>query len=386
MRFTTFGSTGIKISALGFGCMRFPMIKVNGRDVVDEDQVAEMIHRAYALGVNYYDSAYFYCNGLSEAALGKALQGFRDQVLVSTKSPGHLLKKPGDFRRILEEQLQRLGTDVIDFYHFHGIGYDKFFAIDKLTNWQSEAFRAREEGLIRQISFSFHDRPENMIKLIDLGLFTSVLCQYNAIDRSNEPSIAYARAAGLGTVVMGPLGGGRVSGLPADVAARLGVQVKSNAELALRFVFANPHIDCALSGMASLAMVEENAAIAARGDPLSQLEVKAINELMAENAKLAQLYCTGCGYCMPCPAQVNIPHTFKMMNIYRIYGIKEYARSGYADIGVNQWLPGKLADACTACGLCETKCPQKLPIRKQLKESHEALASPASAPPAALPG
>jgi len=374
MRYRTFGKTGIKISALGFGCMRFPMIKIGERDVVDEDKVVEMIHRAYALGINYYDSAYFYCGGLSEAALGKALKGFRHKVVVSTKSPGHLLKKLGDFRRILEEQLQRLGTDFIDFYHFHGIGYDRFHEIDKLTNWKNEAFRAREEGLIKHISFSFHDRPENMIKLIDLGLFTSVLSQYNAIDRNNEASIAYAKAAGLGTVVMGPLGGGRVSGLPADVAARLGVQVKSSAELALRFVFANPHIDCAISGMENLAMLEENAAVASRGDPLSPAEVNAVNDMMAENAKLAQLYCTGCGYCMPCPEQVNIPHTFKMMNIYKIYGIQEYARAGYADIGVNQWIPGKRADACTACGLCETKCPQKLPIRQQLKESHQALA------------
>lgn len=373
MRYKAFGKTGIQISALGFGCMRLPMIKAGGQNVVDVDKVIEMVHRAHALGVNYFDTAYFYCNGLSEAALGKALKGIREKVYVSTKSPGHLLKKPGDYRRLLEEQLQRLECEYIDFYHFHGIGFENFHETDKRTHWLSEAVRAREEGLIRRVSFSFHDRPENMVKLIDLGLFTSVLCQYNAIDRSNEASLAYASARGLGTVVMGPLGGGRVSGLPGELAARLGVKVRSSAELALRFVFSNPHIDCALSGMENLAMLEENAAVASRGDPLSQDEVKAINDMMEENAKLAQLYCTGCGYCLPCPAQVNIPHIFRMMNNYRIYGIKEYARKGYADIGVNEWIPGNKADACTECGLCETKCPQKLPIRAQLKESHQAL-------------
>lgn len=375
MRYTPLGNTGINISALGFGCMRFPMTKVGDRSVIDQDQVTAMIHRAHELGVNYFDTAYFYCGGLSEAALGKALKGLRHKVHVSTKSPGHLLKKPGDYRRTLEEQLARLDTDYLDVYHFHGIGFDNFHETDKKTNWLAEARQARSEGLIRAIAFSFHDAPENMARLIDLGLFASVLFQYNAIDRSNERSIAYAKSKGLGTIAMGPLGGGRVSGLPRELAERLGVKVKSSAELALRFVLSNPSIDCALSGMETLQMVEENAAVASRNEALTPDEVKAINAMMTENEKLAQLYCTGCNYCMPCPSGVNIPHIFKMMNNYRIYGVVDYARKGYADIGVNEWIPGKKADACTDCGACETKCPQKLPIRDQLKESHQALSA-----------
>jgi uncharacterized protein len=373
MLYKEFGNTGIEISSLGFGCMRFPMVKVNDKDVVDEDKTTQMIHRAYELGVNYYDTAWFYCGGQSEVALGKALKGFRDKVYVSTKSPGHLVHKPGDYRRILEEQLKKLDMDFVDFYHFHGVGYDSFLETDKKSGWLKEAQQAKEEGLIRHISFSFHDKPESMIKLVDTGHFASVLCQYNVIDRSNEKAIAHARAKGLGVVVMGPLGGGRVAALPKEVAKQLGINVSSSVEMALRFVFATEGIDCALSGMSSLEMVEENAAIASRGEALSEGEVEAINKLMEQNKKLSELYCTGCAYCMPCPAEVNIPHIFQMMNYHKVYGITDFAANGYAEIGKNPWVKGNRADACTECGICETKCPQKIQIREQLKETHTAL-------------
>lgn len=373
MRYKKFGNTGIEISVLGFGCMRFPTIQTGTKEHVDEDKTIEMLHRAYELGVNYFDTAYFYCEGQSEIVLGKALKGIRDKVIVSTKSPGHLVKKQGDYRRILEEQLKKLDMDVIDFYHFHGIGYDNFYKTNDASGWLKEAQKAKEEGLIKHISFSFHDEPESMIKLTDTGLFESVLCQYNAIDKSNAAGIAHAKKKGLGVVVMGPLGGGRVSGMPAEIAARLGIKVKSSAELALRFVLANPGIDCALSGMSSLQMVEENVATASNSEPLSESETNAINAMMTENEKLANLYCTGCSYCMPCPAEVNIPHIFRTMNYYRVYGTEEYARNEYAQIG-NQWVTGKNASACTECGACEKKCPQKLKIREQLKESHRTLA------------
>ncbi|MBN2012551.1 aldo/keto reductase [candidate division KSB1 bacterium] len=375
MIYKEFGNTGVQISSLGFGCMRLPMVKVNGKNTIDQEKVSVMLQRAYELGVNYFDSAYFYNEGLSEAALGKSVKDFRDKIYISTKSPGHLIKKPGDYRRILEEQMQRLDMDYIDFYHFHGIGYDNFLATDKNSGWIKDADQAKSEGLIRHISFSFHDNAANMKKLIDLGLFESVLCQYSVVDRANEHAMAYAKEKGLGVVVMGPLGGGRVTGLPKEVSASLGIQVQSNAELALRFVFANPNVDCALSGMEHISMVEENATISARREPLSPQEVSAISGMMKENEQLAELYCTGCGYCMPCPSDVNIPHIFRMMNYYKIYNIVNYARKGYAEIGTNPWVPGNRADACTECGTCEDKCPQKIQIIDQLKESHRALSA-----------
>lgn len=368
MHYRPFGSkSGISISRLGFGSMRLPMTEVDGKSVVDEDQAIAIIHRAFELGVNYIDSAWMYCGGQSEVVVGKALKGWRDKVYVSTKYP---VGNEKGYRELLETQLQRLDIDYLDFYHFHGIG-QWFLDHEKRDQFVAEAVMAKEDGLIRNISFSFHDKPEVMARIIDLGIFSSVLCQYNLLDRANEDALANAKAQGLGTVVMGPVGGGRIAGLPMDVAEKHGIAVRSSAELALRFVFANPNVDCALSGMGTLAMVEENAATAANAAPLSPDEVAAVNAAMEENKRLADLYCTGCNYCTPhCPEEVNIPHIFQAMNYYRVYGLKEHAQNHYNAIG-GQWVKGKKADACVECGTCEEYCPQKIAIREQLKECLE---------------
>lgn len=375
MIYRPLGNTGMKISSLGFGCMRLPMMEKGKKKIVDQDKVDQMFQRAFELGVNYFDTAWFYNDFLSEAAVGKALKPIRDKVYVSTKCPSHLVKEPGDYTNFLKQQLERLDMDYVDVYHFHGIGYDKFLKIEKETGWLAEACKAKEEGLIKHIAFSFHDKPENMIKLIDLGHFESVLCQYNLIDQSNKEAIEYAKKKGLGVIVMGPLGGGRVSGLPIELTKELNIGVQSSVELALRFVFSNPHVDCALSGMENMAMLEENARHSEKRSELAPEEVTVLKSVMENNSKLADLYCTGCNYCMPCPFDVNIPHIFKMMNYHRVYNIKDYAIKGYADIGSSQFVKGKQADACTDCGVCETKCPQKIEIRKQLKESHKALSA-----------
>ncbi len=366
MRYTPFGTkSGVQISRLGFGSMRLPMTDVDGKQVVDEDKAIPLMHRAFELGINYVDSAWFYCDHLSEYTVGKALKGWRDRVFLSTKYP---VGNEKGYRELLEVQLGKLDTDYIDFYHFHGIG-EWFLTHERRDEFIREALQAKEEGLVRHISFSFHDKPEALPKLVDLGFFESVLCQYNLLDRANEPGLAYAKAHGLGTVVMGPVGGGRIAGLAPEIAAQLGIQVHSSAELALRFVLANPNVDCALSGMHELAQVEENAAVASNAAPLDDREVAEINASMAENKRLAELYCTGCNYCGPhCPQEINIPHIFSAMNNYRIYGLKEFARGQYHAIGASQWVKGHKADACTECGACEEHCPQHIAIREQLKE------------------
>ncbi|MBC7765468.1 MAG: aldo/keto reductase [Hyphomonadaceae bacterium] len=374
MQYRAFGKTGIHISALGFGAMRLPQMTVGEKTEWDVEESIRMIHRAVDLGVNYIDTAPLYCDGQSEIIVGKALKGIRDQVYLSTKNGIGQDDSGEHFTERLEKSLQNLDTDYIDFYHMWGINWQQYGdKIDVKNGPLQAAFKAKEQGLIKHLSFSFHDNPENMFKLIDTGHFETLLCQYNLLDRGNEDGIAYAHEKGLGVVIMGPVAGGRL-GAPSQIIQKLMPKaMASSAEIALRFVLANQSVSCALSGMSSMLMVEENCRTASNEKHLSAQEVQAIKHSMTENKQLADLYCTGCGYCMPCPHDVNIPHNFSLMNYHRVYGLTEFAKQEYANIGTNPWIKGKKAEACVNCGICEDKCPQKIAIRKQLAETVEAL-------------
>jgi predicted aldo/keto reductase-like oxidoreductase len=194
------------------------------------------------------------------------------------------------------------------------------------------------------------------------------------MDRNKEPGIALAHEMGLGTVIMGPVGGGRLGTPTKAILDLLPGKFTSSAELALRFVLANKSVNVALSGMSTIEQLEENVRVADNTTPLSADEFSSIESMMKENERLAGLYCTGCKYCMPCPKGLNIPAIFSMMNYHRVYQITDYARKSYADIGKLPWTKYENAAACSECGECETKCPQKIPVREQLKETHKVLA------------
>ncbi|MFB3897138.1 MAG: aldo/keto reductase [bacterium] len=373
MEYREFGKMGIKLSRLGFGAMRLP--HVQGEKEVDVEKSVQIIHRAFELGVNYIDTAYMYNDYQSENIVGQAVKSWKNhKIYVSTKNP-----KSGEtgavWRACLEEQLKKLDLPFIDIYHMHGITWKQYEEnISKPGGPMDEARRAKREGLIHHICFSFHDTPDKLVKLVDTGNYESVTVQYNLLDRSNEKEIEYAHEKGLGVVVMGPVGGGRLAAPSEPLMNLIPGGVKSTAEAALRFVLANPNVDVAISGMNTIEMVEENCAIASRTDGLSPSEIKKIQEMLEENKRLADLYCTGCNYCMPCPNEVNIPVNFRYMNYHRVYGMTETAKRLYGKIGAeNWWIKGKNASACIECGQCEPKCPQKIPIIKQLKETHETL-------------
>jgi predicted aldo/keto reductase-like oxidoreductase len=373
MTYRTFGSTGLEISALGFGSMRLPLTNIGSEQYVDIDRAVEVIRHAFELGVNYIDSGLLYCSQQSEIAVGRALRGWREKVTVTTKATKNRMANRGDLRRMLDHQLQRMEIDYFDFYCFHGVGWENFHAIDEKTGWIADMTRAKDEGLVKRIGFSFHDEPENMKKLIDLGCFEMVTCQYNYLDQRNADSMAYAHEKGLGVVVMGPVGGGRLAGLPGFLRDRDDTDVSNASALALRFVLSNPSVHVALSGMGSVEMVAQNAAAVEAG-PLSAADLEALNRLVEKTRKLADLYCTGCGYCMPCEHGVNIPRRFEAMNYYKVYGLEDHARTTYRQTRERDAKTDGGGE-CVACGECEKKCPQKLPIIDQLGETEAALAS-----------
>ena len=367
MQYRNFGKTGLRISALGFGAMRLPM----KGEHVDEDKAIETIHRAFELGVNYIDSAYFYNNHESEMVVGKALKGWRDKIIVSTKNPDGSVDA-ATWRKVLEEQLRKLDVDKIDVYHFHGLNWSEFEDhITRPGGAMEAARKAQDEGLFTYLSFSFHDSPEALVKLVDTGEFTSVTCQYNLLDRANEPGIARAHEKGMGVVIMGPVGGGRLGAPSPEIQQLLPGGSKSTPEIALRFVLSNPNVSCAISGMSEVKMVEENCATASREEPLSQEERAAVLAQLEEKRKLAELYCTGCEYCLPCPHGVDIPKNFSAMNAYRVYGLKDHAARRYRELAEKN----ASAAFCEECGQCEPKCPQKIPIIDQLKETEKTLGS-----------
>ncbi len=375
MQYVPFGKTGIMVSRLGFGCMRLPYDEKDGVKVFNTEKGVEMLHRAMELGVNYFDTAPYYCDKQSEIIVGKALKGRRDKVYLSTKNP--IENDSGDdFEKRLETSLTKLDTDYIDFYHFWGIDLETYDTkIVAKDGPLARALKLKEQGLIRHISFSFHDDAENLVKILQRGegIFSSVLCQYNLLDRSNEEGMALANEQGLGVVVMGPVGGGRLGAPSQVIRDLLPGKVESSAEVAMRFVFNNPNVHIALSGMENIAMLEENSRLASNIQPLSQEEQSRVESMMAENKRLSELYCTGCNYCMPCPAGINIPEVFKIMNYHRVYKITDYAKDQYAMIGKVDWMKYENASACVDCGACEDKCPQHLKIRDQLRQTHEAL-------------
>jgi len=170
---------------------------------------------------------------------------------------------------------------------------------------------------------------------------------------------------------MGPVGGGRLGAPSPEIQALLPGKSKRTPEIALRFVLSNPNVTCALSGMETIEMVEQNVATASREEPLSDEERQAVLAQLEEKRKLADLYCTGCGYCMPCPHGVDIPGNFAAMNAYRVYGLKEHAASRYRKLATKE----ASAASCQECGECEPKCPQKIAIIDQLEETDKALGS-----------
>jgi predicted aldo/keto reductase-like oxidoreductase len=366
------GNTGRRVSRLGFGAMRLPMTGEGDAAVVNRDLAIPMIHRAFEGGVNYIDTAVGYCNQDSQRAVGEALKGWRDRITLSTKNHSFTHDESA-WWTMLEQSLERLQTDRIDVYNHHGVNRQSFdeFVLPSMSRWMH---KAKDQGLIRHIACSFHDSNDALKHIVASGYPEVITLQYNLLDRQLEEGIALAHQKGIGVIVMGPVAGGRLGA--ADEGGTLSAVVpgiRRVPELALRFVLGNPNVDVALSGMSTMTQVEENLATASDPLAISDADRAAVAEHLVRLKRMADLYCTGCGYCQPCPHGVAIARIFGIYNLGRIYGLWDTAKRSYSAIGVPAWDKARKADACVQCGECEKKCPQKIPIRAQLMDAGEQL-------------
>jgi len=363
VQYREYGKTGKRVSALGYGAMRLPFD--------DPEESVALLQLGMDLGINYIDSAFGYGQGRSETCVGQAIKNRRDKVYIATKNPLRDDTPEGWWQR-LETSLERFQTDHIDFYKVvHGMSWEDYTRLYE-KQLHRLALKAQEQGMIGHLAFSCHDTPENMMKLIDTGVFDGMLMQYNLLDRTNEEVIAYAHERGMGVEIMGPVGGGRLGMASEQIESMLSGQV-TTPELALRFVLSNPGVTVAFSGMSTREQVEQNSAVAERSEPLSDEEMSAIRAALVENERLSELYCTGCGYCLPCPEAVAIPDIFSAMNLHRVWGLTDAARERYGRLGPDNRRGKMDVSACMECGQCEEKCPQHIRIREQLKETQRAL-------------
>lgn len=373
MLYRQLGRTGYRVSQLGFGAMRLPMVGQGDEARVNRDLAIPMFHLAFEMGVNYVDTAVGYGNHDSQRAVGEAIKGRRDKLVVSTKNP-YYDESEKEWWQNLEDSLQHLGVDYIDIYNHHGLRWKTYVEHiePRVSKWMQ---KAKDQGLIRHICCSFHDDNEALINVVNSGYVDVITLQYNILHRVLEEGIAYAHQKGIGVVVMGPVGGGRL-GADSKTLAEIIPGISRVPELALRFVLSNPSVSIALSGMSTMQQVEENLRVASDTVSLRDGDRAAIDEHLSRLKGLADLYCTGCEYCMPCPNEVGISGIFRAYNLARVYGLWDHSRKAYSRMQKNAGKPNRPrpADACTDCGACEPKCPQNIPIRKQLKEAHEALA------------
>ena len=366
---------GEEISQLGYGCMRF----TRKAGSIDYKKAEREVIRAIEGGVNYFDTAYIYPG--SEECLGRILEanGCRERVYIATKLPQYMIRSAKATDRTFEEQLKRLRTDHIDYYLMHMftdfVEWEKLQAIG-IEEWIREH---KDNGSIGSIGFSYHGDAEHFIKILEAYDWDFCQIQYNYLDEHSQAGrkgLETAAAKGIPVIIMEPLRGGKLVDIPQKAKEELENSSfgYTAAELALRWLWNQEGVTCVLSGMNSEEMIDENIRIAsdAKVGQMTEEEhalIMRIREIIKEKEKVP---CTSCGYCMPCPYGVDIPGMFHYYNLSGLDGTRSARMEFLRNMGLAK--EPAFASKCVGCGRCEIHCPQKIKIRKELKEADRLLA------------
>ena len=394
MVYRTNPANGDRVSLLGYGCMRWPMIKdENGRDIIDQEKVDELIDVAMKNGVNYYDTSPAYLQGQSERATGKALARYpRKSFYIATK-----LSNFGDASheaslKMYRDSFEEMQTDYFDYYLMHAIGrggYEAFKQRYEDNGMMDFLLKERESGRIRQLGFSFHGRKSEFNELLalhDKYHWDFVQIEMNYMDWKHADGVRNVNADYLyeqldkreiPITIMEPLLGGRLSSLPENIAAKLKERDPdaSLASWAFRFVGSYPRILTVLSGMTYMEHLQDNLKTFMDFKPMDEEELAFMEEMATLMAEYPTVNCTHCNYCMPCPYGIDIPGIFahynKCVNEGTVAQSEEQKnfrklRKAYLT-SYNKAIPTlRQADHCIGCGQCMEHCPQSIKIPDQL--------------------
>ena len=362
---------GIETSLLGFGCMRFP---TNAEGKIDREKAQAMLDKAIAAGVNYIDTAYPYHNGESELFVGEALKKYdRASYYLATKLPVWFVKSVEDVDKYFNEQLEKLQTDYVDFYLLHAMGLSRWKEMVELGVVERlEELKA--EGKIRYLGFSFHDSYEAFEEMLCARDWDFCQIQLNYMDTNEQAGMKgykLAEERNIPLVIMEPIKGGMLVNYGEDIKKKFNeLDPKASiASFALRWVGSLPNVKVVLSGMSNMEQVEDNLKTFGDFKCLSEEEAKGIDEIVNIINSRVQNGCTGCSYCMPCPAGVNIPKNFRVWNTYHMYQSYDAVRWNWE----TEMKDCEKAKNCVECGMCEAACPQALNIREDLKKVQEDL-------------
>ena len=355
MQYRPLGKTGLQVSALAMGCMRLP--------ADDPELSAQVVDRAIAAGVNYFETTRGYVGGKCQHLTAPGLKGRSRGLIVSGKAGINAETTEESYRKEIDLQMEILGVDYLEFYQVGWFSLDKLELLTKKGGALEALDKARAEGIISHIGFTGHDKPENFQKIVETGIFDSLTIPYNLLDRQYAPAIKRAGELGVGVVAMCPVAGGMLAEPSPQLQRMIPGGAATTAAVALQFVLSNPDISCACSGMSDLKQLQENVETANAFKGASPEDHARMERVLDEFRTVGDKFCTACRYCMDCPNGVNIPRNFGIYNLARVYSLTDWARREYAGLK-----PEKRADACTKCGECEPKCPNSLPIMEQLEE------------------